>query len=178
MFSKSSKNSGSNVESRPVVKSTPPSIISADLRIVGDLSSDGEIQVDGAIDGDIRTRSLLVGETAHIKGEIVAESVHVHGTVNGQIKSKAVNLAKTAHVVGDILHEDLAIETGAFLEGHCKRLPDKQEAAEGRINVVGNDAANRIADRLRGGAIGAQAKGGAAAAVAVRDGDKKAFAST
>lgn len=154
MFSKSSKSSGSTVESRPVVKSTTPSIISADLRIVGDLSSDGEIQVDGAVDGDIRTNSLLVGETAHIRGEIVAESVHVHGTVNGQIKSKAVNLAKTAHVVGDILHEDLAIETGAFLEGHCKRLPERQET-DNRINVVGGETGNRIADRLRGAVSGA-----------------------
>jgi len=165
------------VESRPVVKSTPPPIISADLRIVGDLSSDGEIQVDGAIDGDIRTKSLLVGQTAHIKGEIVADSVHVHGTVNGQIKARSVNLAKTARVVGDVLHEDLAIETGAFLEGHCKRLPEKQEAAESRINVVGGDAANRIADRLRG-AVAAPSKSGAAAAVGLREGDKKAFAST
>ncbi len=165
MFSKSSKGSGSNVESRAVVKSTPPSIISADLRIVGDLSSDGEIQVDGAVDGDIRTKSLLVGETAHIKGEIVAESVHVHGTINGQIKSKSVNLAKTAHVVGDVLHEDLAIETGAFLEGHCKRLPEGHQHADSRINVVGGDSGNRIADRLRG-AIG---KTGAPVAV-----DKKA----
>jgi cytoskeletal protein CcmA (bactofilin family) len=173
MFSKSSKSSGSNVESRPVVKSTPPSIISADLRIVGDLSSDGEIQVDGAVDGDIRTKSLLVGQTAQIKGEIVADSVHVHGTVNGQIKSRSVNLAKTAHVVGDVLHEDLAIETGAFLEGHCKRLPHKQEAVEGRINVVGGESANRIADRLRG-TVGGPAKG-AAASVGP---DKKAFVSS
>lgn len=175
MFSRSSKSSSSNVESRPVVKSTTPSIISADLRIVGDLSSDGEIQVDGAIDGDIRTKSLLIGETAHIKGEIVADSVHVHGTVNGQIKSRSVNLAKTAHVVGDVLHEDLAIETGAFLEGHCKRLPEKQEAAEGRINVVGGESGNRIADRLRGAVAGA-GKGSGAAAVGIREGDKKALA--
>ncbi|MBI2586633.1 MAG: polymer-forming cytoskeletal protein [Rhodospirillales bacterium] len=176
MFSKSSKSSSSHVESRSVVKSTPPSIISADLRIVGDLSSDGEIQVDGAVDGDIRTKSLLIGETAHIKGEIVAESVNVHGTVNGQIKSKAVNLAKTAHVVGDILHEDLAIETGAFLEGHCKRLPEKPDAADSRINVVGGEAGNRIADRLRGASAGPSK--GAAAAVGIREGDKKAFASS
>jgi cytoskeletal protein CcmA (bactofilin family) len=176
MFSKSSKSSGSNVESRPVVKSTPPSIISADLRIVGDLSSDGEIQVDGAVDGDIRTKSLLVGETAQIKGEIVADTVHVHGTVNGQIKSRSVNLAKTARVIGDVLHEDLAIETGAFLEGHCKRLPEKQEAAEGRVNVVG-EGGNRIADRLRG-AVAGPSKGSVATPVGIREGDKKALASS
>lgn len=157
MFSKSSKSSGSTMESRPVVKSTPPSIISADLRIVGDLSSDGEIQVDGAIDGDIRTKSLLVGETAHIKGEIIADSVHVHGTVNGQIKSRSVNLAKTAHVVGDVLHEDLSIETGAFLEGHCKRLPETKPATDGKVNLIGSDTTSRIAERLRGASAGSKA---------------------
>jgi len=131
------------VESQPVVKSSPPSIISADLKIVGDLNSDGEIQVDGTVDGDIRTKSLLVGQTANITGEIVADTVHVHGNINGQIKSRSVNLAKSAHVVGDVLHEDLAIETGAFLEGHCKRMAEKPAPAEEKLNVVGKDDAGR-----------------------------------
>jgi len=93
--------------------------------MVGDLHSDGEIQIDGGIEGDIRCMSLLIGETADIRGEIVADSVVVHGRLTGQIKAKAVNLAATAHVIGDILHEDLSIETGAFLEGHCKRIIEK-----------------------------------------------------
>ena len=140
MFSRNSKSSVSAVDSRPAAKPSPPSIISADLRIFGDINSDGEIQIDGAVDGDIRTKVLLVGEGAHIKGEIVADTVHVHGTVTGQIKSRSVNLAKTAHVVGDILHEDLTIETGAFLEGHCKRMTEKKEPDEGKINVLGKDS--------------------------------------
>ena len=151
MFSKTRKPTGTVVESKPVVKSSPPSIISADLKIVGDLSSDGEIQIDGAVDGDIRTKSLLVGETAHIRGEIIADSVFVHGAVTGLIKSRSVNLAKTAHVVGDILHEDLSIETGAFLEGHCKRMVDKKEQQrDARINkVVGKDDPARQLDKAR-----------------------------
>lgn len=54
---------------------------------------------------------------------------------SSQIKARSVQLAKTAHVVGDILHEDLAIETGAFLEGHCKRLveePKEEKKAESK----------------------------------------------
>ena len=103
-------------------KPVPPSIISADLKITGDLSSDGEIQIDGSVEGDIRTKTLLVGETALVKGEIHADLVRVHGRVDGQIKAQSVSLAKTAHVVGDVMHVDLSIETGAFLEGHCKRM--------------------------------------------------------
>ncbi len=120
MFSKSNKkNSG---PSQPVLPPAPPSIVSRDLSIVGDLLSDGEIQIDGAVNGDIRTKTLIVGETANVKGEIVADNVKILGSVDGQIRAKVVKLAASAHVVGDILHEDLAIETGAFLEGHCKRM--------------------------------------------------------
>ena len=120
MFSKTSKKS--QTTAKPVPVPAPPSIISRDLKIVGDLLSDGEIQIDGMVSGDIRTRTLIVGETARVKGEIVAESIRVLGRVDGHIKAKSVRLAATAHVVGDILHEDLSIETGAFLEGHCKRM--------------------------------------------------------
>ncbi|MDA1089021.1 MAG: polymer-forming cytoskeletal protein [Proteobacteria bacterium] len=151
MFSKNSKGSNIAGEQTPAPKPSPPSIISADLKIVGDLSCHGEIQIDGSVDGDIRTKSLLVGETAQIKGEIVAEVVFVHGNITGQIKAREVNLAKTAHVVGDILHENLAIETGAFLEGHCKRMIDKSAPSDAKVNVFGSDDANRRLAKIKEG---------------------------
>lgn len=154
MFSKNSKGSGSDVNIQPAPKPSPPSIISADLKIVGDLNSEGEIQVDGFVDGDIRTKTLLVGETAMIKGEIVAEKVFIHGSINGQVKARDVNLAKTAHVVGDILYENLSIETGAFLEGHCKRLVEKQSAGDAKVNVFGSDDANRRLAKIKEGGGG------------------------
>ena len=178
MFSKSSKGSGNAVDSQPVEKSSPPSIISADLKIVGDLRSEGEIQIDGTIEGDIRTNSLLVGETANIKGEIVADTVYVHGSISGQIKSREVNLAKTAHVVGDILHENLAIETGAFLEGHCKRMADKNAVEESKVNVFGSDDANRRLAKIKeGGHPSAESNDKAQTAEAKKDPPKAALTS-
>ena len=140
MFSKSSKGSSKQVKAAAPQATPPaPSIISTDLRIIGDLNSEGEIQVDGAIDGDIRTKVLLVGETAQIKGEIIAESVRVHGTINGQIKATSVSLASSAHVVGDILHENLSIDKGAYLEGHCRRFSDQAGAEDSKINLLVKD---------------------------------------
>lgn len=135
MFAKNSKGA---VEGRgnPPDANVPPSIVSTDMRVIGDLHSEGEIHVDGIVEGDIRSKILLVSETASIRGEIVAESVRVHGTVNGQIKAVNVSLAKTARVNGDILHESLAIEKGAFLEGHCKRLTERKEVADNKVNLV------------------------------------------
>ncbi len=136
MFSESKK----DFDNKPVVQVSPkaaaPSIIGPDLRIVGDVSSEGEVQVDGSIDGDIRTKVLVIGESASVKGEIVGDTVHVYGKVNGLIKARAVTLAKSAHVVGNILHEKLSIEEGAFLDGHCKQMSEVKDQAKGKINLV------------------------------------------
>jgi cytoskeletal protein CcmA (bactofilin family) len=115
---------------------SPPSLLSRDLEITGNLFSDGEIQVDGRVNGDIVSDVLIVGESAHVNGEITAESVRVHGHVTGQIKAKSVSLAKTAHVTGDILHGNLSIEQGAFLEGHCRRIETLTKPLEGGISLL------------------------------------------
>jgi cytoskeletal protein CcmA (bactofilin family) len=134
MFSKGSK----EIASAPPAPKTPapPSLLSTDLKITGDIHSLGEIQVDGQIDGDIHTDVLIVGETAQINGEITADTVRVHGYVIGQIKARSVLLAKSAHVLGDILHENLSIEQGAFLEGHCRRIEMGRSENEGTINLL------------------------------------------
>lgn len=130
MFSKT-KDSSSTPESLTSTSSEPkrstakggvPSIISADLRITGNLKSDGDIQVDGHVEGDIDSATLTVGEGAHVKGHISCESVRVCGTVDGAVKAKSVVMAKSARVIGDIIHDSLAIEAGAFIEGNIKRL--------------------------------------------------------
>jgi len=152
MFSKSKKEYASGAGAA-AAKPAVPSIISTDMKIVGDLTSDGEIQVDGAVEGDIQSKHLLVGEPASIRGEIIADTVEIFGTINGQIKASSVSLAKTAHVVGDILHENLSIEKGAFLEGDCKRMPEKKEPAE-RIALVRDGVKPGLAKDLEPGKSG------------------------
>ncbi|HVJ40889.1 MAG TPA: polymer-forming cytoskeletal protein [Dongiaceae bacterium] len=105
-----------------------PSIISADLRITGDLECSGDIQIDGVVNGDIQSRNIVIGEGASVTGSLKAEAVQVFGKLIGQIHADTVSLERTAHVVGDILHKTLAIAQGAFLEGACRRL-DKPVAA-------------------------------------------------
>jgi cytoskeletal protein CcmA (bactofilin family) len=127
--------------SKPKADGKPqvPSIISANLKIVGNLVSDGDVQVDGRIEGDVHSRSLTVSENASIHGEVEAETVRIHGAVYGQIKAANVALGPTAKVVGDVIHTNLVIESGAFLEGNCKRFaeerreePSVAEEAEGQ----------------------------------------------
>lgn len=128
-----------------------PSIISADLRITGDLQSEGDIQVDGMVEGDIQSRTVTIGEGAHVKGSISADTVRVCGAVTGQVKGNSVTLAKTAKVTGDIMHQTLAIEPGAFLEGHCRRL----ESSESKMSLVKDKPASAVASGPLGSGVAA-----------------------
>ena len=101
-------------------RGTAPSIISADLTVTGTLVSSGDIQIDGVVDGDVRSVGLVIGEKAEIHGEIFAEDLTVRGRVMGRIRARKVMLAATSHVEGDILHEAFAVEAGAFFEGNCR----------------------------------------------------------
>lgn len=109
-----------------------PSIISSDLRIEGNLFSEGDVQIDGEVVGDINSRTLTLGEKSVVRGSVSAETVRLCGKVNGEVKASTVVMTKTARVSGDILHDSLAIEAGAYIDGHCKRLePKGAESGEG-----------------------------------------------
>ena len=110
-----------------------PSIISPDLKIVGDLKSNGDIQIDGTIEGDINSRLLTVGKQAVVEGCIVADTVRISGTVNGQVQARMVHLDKDARVTGDLIHETLTMEAGALLEGQVKRLEPSTTATTAKI---------------------------------------------
>jgi cytoskeletal protein CcmA (bactofilin family) len=156
MFSKAKPaQTSSGGETRPAPKSAVPSIISADLRVNGNLISGSDIQVDGWVQGDIQSRTVVIGEGATVHGAVQAETVRVCGTVNGQIKGDSVVLEKTARVTGDVLHKTLAIEEGAQLEGMCKRfdtaaMTQPAQPASGAANESASQSADSkpLADRL------------------------------
>jgi len=101
-----------------------PSIIGEDLTIIGNVTSKGEIQVDGEIQGDIHCGSLLLGEKSTVQGSVIAEDVVVRGKVVGSIRGLRVTLQAQSHVEGDIFHQSLAIEQGAYFEGKSRRSDD------------------------------------------------------
>ena len=119
-----------------------PSLLSSDLIITGDLHSEGEIQIDGTVNGNLRCNVLNISETAKINGDIIADSVTVYGHVTGQISARDVSLTKTAHVQGDILHEKLIVEQGAYLDGHCRQTNNENTDGDNTINLLMKGAAN------------------------------------
>ena len=88
------------------------------------LRTSGDIQVEGTVEGDIRAHLLTVGESATIRGEIVADDIVVNGRVIGKVRGLKVRLTSTARVEGDIIHKTIAIESGAHFEGSVQRQED------------------------------------------------------
>lgn len=119
MFSKSNdKSMTANTMSKPTrPANSAPSIIGSDVTIKGDITTLGEIQLDSAVEGDIRSASLTIGEHGSVQGIVTAEEVIIKGSVDGQIKGRNIRLEKSAKVKGDLFHETLSVEAGAFIEG-------------------------------------------------------------
>jgi cytoskeletal protein CcmA (bactofilin family) len=101
-----------------------PSVLSSDLTIIGNVKSSGDIQVEGTVEGDVRAQMLIVGESATVKGEVIAEEVIVHGRVVGRLRGLKVRLSSSARCEGDIVHKTIAIESGAHFEGSVQRQED------------------------------------------------------
>ncbi len=144
MFSKSDDKSravpkGLGEPIQRAASSTVPSLISADLKVVGNLESDGDLQIDGQVKGDIKSRSVTVGERAMITGSVTAETLRISGSVDGTISGTSVNVAKTGKVKGDIAHQTLSIEAGATIEGQIRRL-DSEKPNGGTKSVASPSA--------------------------------------
>ena len=92
-------------------------IIAEGLKIVGSVTAEGLVEVNGQIEGDLYCTSLVISPKASICGGVQAERVVVNGRVEGPIRGGEVLLKSRAYVVGDIQHETLAIERGAYFDG-------------------------------------------------------------
>lgn len=140
----------------------PPSVISAGLKVTGNLESDGEIQVDGTVEGDVRGHGVTVGDGATVKGAVYGETVQLAGSIEGRIEARSVTVNATGHMEGDIVHERLQVESGAYVDGHCRptygksggtvrSLKSSTEAAQPEAKA-GEKPGEKAADKGNGGA--------------------------
>jgi len=127
------KTSGNNKNKKEAI----PSIITRDVNVLGNIVSDGNIDFDGTLNGNIRCAMLTIRGNGYIKGEVVANCVVVYGKVKGLIRAKNVQLCASCNVEGIIMHEVISIEDGAFIDGKCKRT-DKIQTAEDEENDSGD----------------------------------------
>jgi cytoskeletal protein CcmA (bactofilin family) len=97
-------------------------VIAKGLKIVGSVTAEGLVEVNGQIEGELHCTSLVIARGAHVTGTVAAERVVVDGNVEGPIQGGEVVLKSQAHVVGDIHHQSLAIESGAYFDGRSVQV--------------------------------------------------------
>jgi len=105
-------------------------VIAKGLTIVGSVTAEGLVEVNGQIDGELHCTSLVIARGAQVKGTVAAERVVVDGKVEGPIRGGEVILKSQAHVVGDVHHQSLAIESGAYFDGRSVQVRGNGQTPE------------------------------------------------
>lgn len=99
----------------------PETIVSAGMRIDGELKSSGNVRIDGTVTGKITTtQDLVLGANAHIDADIVAGNALIAGTVKGNVSVKqSLSLTETGKILGNVVCSKLSIQEGGVLNGNC-----------------------------------------------------------
>ena len=94
-------------------------IISAGVLIEGKITSNGNIRVDGAVNGNVfADGNITVGENGEVNGEITGEVVALGGKVIGSVTAKdKLTLESKSYLKGDIVTKILVIDAGAVFDG-------------------------------------------------------------
>jgi cytoskeletal protein CcmA (bactofilin family) len=107
------------------------SALGSGMLVTGNIVCAGSMQVQGRVIGDIHAANLIIGEGAHVEGNVIALETVIYGFFKGTIHANSVKLQSTAVVDGEILNKSLTIEQNAQFEGVARRLDKPVEAPSG-----------------------------------------------
>jgi cytoskeletal protein CcmA (bactofilin family) len=104
---------------RPVApgSNSARSVLGADLKITGEITSTGSVEILGEIDGNITANGLIIGQEGRVKGSISAHTVEVKGRLDGKVVCEVFTLRASSLVKADITTTGIVIESGAQIDG-------------------------------------------------------------
>ena len=107
---------------------TQESVIGADVEIIGTIKSNGNIRLDGTLEGELQCGgNAILGKNAQVKGNVTATSVSIEGKISGNILAKdKIEMKATATVNGDIKARRLSVEDGVTFVGRSEVNPNAQ----------------------------------------------------
>ncbi|ABX05329.1 MAG TPA: hypothetical protein DEF47_21295 [Herpetosiphon sp.] len=107
----------------------PETVIGANTTFVGTLKSDGNVRVDGSVEGEIEVLgNLIVGSTGRVIATLKAQNIHVSGAVKGEIiATEQLEISPSGKVWGDITAASLHIEPGGLFRGQSSMTSNIDE---------------------------------------------------
>ncbi len=120
MFKRASGSSESSTSVQGVERIT--SVLGPGVIWHGAVSGSGGVRIEGAFEGQIALRGMLViGETGRVTCENVrANTVVVAGAVRGNITTQKLEIRSTGRVWGDVVTTAFVTDEGAFLRGQIR----------------------------------------------------------
>ncbi|MCI8423314.1 MAG: polymer-forming cytoskeletal protein [Lawsonibacter sp.] len=99
-------------------------VIAKGVTLTGALEGEGTVQIEGALEGEIRLKgSVVVAATGLIQGPITADLVRIAGQVKGEITARShLRLEQTGSIQGDISTASLVVEDGGAFNGRSTML--------------------------------------------------------
>jgi len=101
--------------------------------IKGDIISQADFRLDGALLGNFSSKGkLVIGPAGSVKGEIVCQNADIEGKFEGKIKVEdTLNIKSTASIIGEVTVGKLSVEPGAEFSATCSM---KANATKGTTN--------------------------------------------
>jgi cytoskeletal protein CcmA (bactofilin family) len=102
-------------------ESSAINLIGTGTRITGDITSNGDVRIDGILSGNISLKGrLVIGPQGRIEGDVHCQNADISGEIKGKLNViEMLALKATAKITGDIVTGKLAIEPGANFTGTC-----------------------------------------------------------
>lgn len=104
-----------------ITRSIKPSVISEGFAINGDIKSEGQLTVDGIINGDISVDNLIVGVSGSVGGVINAKVINVKGILSGKIYCQEITVGGRSVVDGELTYSAITIQRGGIVKGNIKK---------------------------------------------------------
>ncbi|MBI2968718.1 MAG: polymer-forming cytoskeletal protein [Bacteroidetes bacterium] len=103
-------------------ESNAVNLIGQGTTIQGDITSNGDVRIDGTLKGTLTSKGkVVVGTTGVVEGQVNCQNADVSGSVQAKVMiSELLTLKPSARLNGDIITNKLAIEPGAVFSGSCK----------------------------------------------------------
>ena len=107
------------------------SFIGVNSNFKGDIKTQGTLRVDGTVEGNIETDWLILGETAHLKGDASSKGIIVGGRVDGNLTAREIIEIKTkGQVTGELATSKLSIAEGAMFNGRSSMIREESNVIE------------------------------------------------
>jgi cytoskeletal protein CcmA (bactofilin family) len=103
-----------------------PAGISAGIVVNGNVTSEGDLQISGRVEGEVRGATVFIEKGGSVDGMVEAERLRVSGTASGRIIVNDLAVEAGGSVAGETSYERMKVASGGLIQGSFVHRPQAQ----------------------------------------------------